>query len=349
MSQSQEGPTPVRQPARESRKSNRSLLKIISLGCLFILLCTVLGTAALTFAGLFSGTPGNRNDYPSWSSDGRRIVFESDRKGNADIYVMDADGSHVTQLTKDLFARLYFSRSPIDGQPAWSPDGSRITFVSGRDNVMMTYMDMNIYVMDSDGSNVVQLTGKGSEEAKPSWSPSGQQIVYSSRDVFTSEGQLIENPNWDLYVIDVDGKNAVQLTNGPGNELEAAWSPDGRHIAFISDQNGSDFDIYVMNTDGTNVIQLTSDSANEFGPAWSPDSSQIAFNSDRNGNVQIYVMNADGSDVTLLTDDTSNSAYPAWSPDGSQILFESDRGDGNANLFLMNADGSSVIQLTGKD
>ena len=348
MSQSAEAPAPVPSTARPSGRSKRPLLKIISLGCLSIILCTILGTAALTFAGAFSGSPGSRNDYPSWSPDGRRIVFESDRKGNPDIYVMDADGSRVTQLTRDLFARLYLSRSPADGHPVWSPDGSRIAFVSGRDNVMMTYMDTNIYVMASDGSNVVQLTGRGAEEGMPSWSPNGKQIAYSGRDVFTSDGQSIENPTWDIYVIDADSSNSVQLTNDPANEMEAAWSPDGNRIAYISDSNGPDFNIYVMNADGSNITQLTSGAENEFGPAWSPDGSQIAFTSDRNGNVQIYVMKADGSDITLLTDDGSNSAYPSWSPDGKQILFESDREDGNANIYFMNADGSNVVRLTGK-
>ncbi len=336
-------------PATENKttRPKRSLIKIIGIGCLLIAICIVFAGAILVFSGVLSGTPGNRNDYATWSPDGTRIAFQSDRKGNADIYVMDPDGSHITQLTKDLFASLYYLRSASDEQPAWSPDGSHLAFVSGRDNGMMTYIDMNIYIMDIKGSNITQLTGTGSEESKPSWSPSGKQIAYSSKDIFNNSG-LIENPNWDIYMINVDGSNQIQLTNDPANELEAAWSPDGEHIVFISDRNGHDADIYVMNVDGSNVVQLTTDSANEFGPAWSPDGSQIAFNSDHNGNVQLFVMNADGSGLVQLTNDKSNSAYPSWSADGSQILFESDRNDGNANIYVMNADGSNIVQLTGK-
>jgi Tol biopolymer transport system component len=261
---------------------------------------------------------------------------------------MNLDGSHITQLTGDRFARLYFLRSASDEQPAWSPDGNYLAFVSGRDNSMMTYTDMNVYIMNRNGSNITRLTGAGSEEGTPSWSPDGKQLAYSSRDIFTSDGRLIENPTWDIYVINIDGSNPLQITNDPADDLEVAWAPDGKRIAFISDRNGHDFDIYVMNADGSDVVQLTTDSANDFGPAWSPDSSRIAFNSDRNGNVQLYVMNADGSDTVQLTTDASNSAYPSWSPDGSRILFESDRGDGNANIFVMNVDGTNVVQLTGQ-
>lgn len=348
MSQSQETPASALPTASKSAQPKRSILKIIGIGCLSIVICMVFAGAILIFSGVLSGTPGNRNDHPTWSPDGSSIAFQSDRRGNTDIYLMDPEGSRVTQLTRDLFARLYFLRSASDEQPAWSPDGNRIAFISGRDNVMMTYTDTNIYVMDKSGSNLSQLTGAGSEEGMPSWSSSGKQIVYSSRDIFTSDGRSIQDATWDIYVINVDGSNPIQLTNDPANELEVAWSPDEKHIAFISDRNGHDFDIYIMNADGSNVIQLTSDSGNEFGPAWSPDSSRIAFSSDHNGNVQLYVMNADGSEVVQLTNDESNSAYPSWSPDGNHIVFESDRDSGNADIFVMKADGSDIVRLSGK-
>jgi Tol biopolymer transport system component len=234
MSQSQQGHLPTTTTAEnKTMQPKRSLLLIIGIGCLSITICIVFAGVILIFSGALSGTPGKRNDYATWSPDGSRIAFQSDRKGNADIYLMDPDGSHITQLTKDLFASFYYLRSASDEQPAWSPDGSHLAFVSGRDNGMMTYIDMNIYVMDIKGSNIIQLTGSGSEESKPSWSPDGKQISYSSKDIFTSDGILIENPTWDIYVINVDGSNQIQLTNDPANELEAAWSPDGQHIVLF--------------------------------------------------------------------------------------------------------------------
>jgi Tol biopolymer transport system component len=244
-------------PESKPTRSKRSFLKIMSIGCLSIVVCMLIGGTILVFSGVLSGPPGKRNDYPTWSPDGNRILFQSDRNGNNDIYLMDADGSHITQLTKDLFASIYLLQSASDEEPDWSPDGSHIAFTSGRDNTMMNYVDTNIYVMDADGSNVKQLTGVGHEDAGPDWSPNGKQIAYVSKDTFTSEGNLIENPTWNIYLINVDGSNEIQLTNDSANELEVAWSPDGAHIAFISDRNDHDFDIYVMNADGSNIVRLT--------------------------------------------------------------------------------------------
>jgi TolB protein len=201
--------------------------------------------------------------------------------------------------------------------------------------------------MAADGSHVKRLTDDGADEGGPRWSPMGDLIAYAKMDYFSDQG-LIENPAWDIFVMNVDGTQQIQLTQEPYNELEPTWSPDGTRIAFISDRNGQNFDIYVMNADGSDITQLTDDSANEFGPVWSPDGKQIIFNSDRNGNVQLFVMDADGASLIQLTQDTSNSAYANWSPDGKRIVFESDRDTGLANIYIMNTDGSQVMQLTGK-
>jgi len=306
-----------------------------------------LGAAALIFSGALSGPHGNRNDMPVWSPDGNQIAFDSDRGGNADIYIMSSDGSDVTQLTRDAFANLYVVQSPEDSTAAWSPDGNQIAFDSGRDNEMMNYVNHDIYIMDVNGSNVQQLTDDGADEEGPRWSPNGKLIAYD-RKQYISDQSFIENATWDIYIMNADGSQQVQLTNDPANELEPAWSPNSERIAFVSDRNGENADIYVMNADGSDITQLTNDSGNEFGPAWSPDGAQIVFNSDHNGNVQLFIMSLDGSNLIQLTTDTSNSAYATWSPDGKSIIFESDRDTGNANIYVMNADGSNVIQLTGK-
>ena len=348
---SQEGIKPNEGTSEGAQSVKRPRWKRLGLllgtGCFASIVCIAAAVALVSYSGWLSGTPGNRNDMPVWSPDGHTIAFFSDRGGNPDIFVMNADGSHVEQLTRDAFASLYFSKSPEDRNPSWSPDGSQIAFESGRDNQMLTYINHDIYVMAADGSNVKRLTDDGADEGGPSWSPNGESIAYVKMEYF-SDQDVIENPTWDIYVMDVDGTDQMQLTKDSASEIEPAWSPDGSKIAFISDRNGQNFDIYVMNADGSNVTQLTNDSANEFGPVWSPDGKQIVFNSDRNGNVQLFVMSIDGSNLVQLTEDSSNSAYADWSPDGKRIVFESDRDTGYANIYVMSADGSNVMQLTGK-
>lgn len=348
---SQEGIKPNEGTSEGAQSVKRPRWKRLGLllgtGCFASIVCIAAAVALVSYSGWLSGTPGNRNDMPVWSPDGHTIAFFSDRGGNPDIFVMNADGSHVEQLTRDAFASLYFSKSPEDRNPSWSPDGSQIAFESGRDNQMLTYINHDIYVMAADGSNVKRLTDDGADEGGPSWSPNGESIAYVKMEYF-SDQDVIENPTWDIYVMDVDGTDQMQLTKDSASEIEPAWSPDGSKIAFISDRHGQNFDIYVMNADGSNVTQLTNDSANEFGPVWSPDGKQIVFNSDRNGNVQLFVMSIDGSNLVQLTEDSSNSAYADWSPDGKRIVFESDRDTGYANIYVMSADGSNVMQLTGK-
>ena len=248
--------------------------------------------------------------FPSWSPDGRRIAFESSRDGDWDIYVMNADGKDIMQITDD---------DAWDTSPSWSPDGRRIAFVSRRDG------DFDIYVMNADGSGVVQLTDDDAGDGGPSWSPDGRRIA------FTSD----RDGDRDIYVMNADGSDVVQLTDGSSDNWVGSWSPDGRRIAFTSNRDG-DNEIYVMNADGSGIVQLTDDDARDAGPSWSPDGHRIAFQSDRYGDADIYVMNADGSGVVLLTDDDAGDGAPSWSPDGHRIAFQSDR-DGRWEIYVMNA------------
>lgn len=348
---SQEGTKPDNGTLERAQNVKRPRWKrfglLLGTGCFALLVCIAGSVALVYYSGWLSGSPGNRNDMPVWSPDGNSIAFFSDRGGNPDIYIMKSDGSQVEQLTRDAFASLYFTKSSEDRNPSWSPDGTQLAFESGRDNQMLTYVNHDIYVMAADGSNIKRLTDDGADEGGPRWSPSGGLIAYTKMEYFSDQA-LIENPTWDVYLMNADGTQQVQLTKDPFNELEPSWSPDGGKIAFISDRSGQNFDIYIMNSDGSNVTQLTDDPANEFGPVWSPDGKQIVFNSDRNGNVQLFMISIDGSNLVQLTKDSSNSAYADWSPDGKRIVFESDRDTGDANIYVMNADGSNIVQLTGK-
>jgi hypothetical protein len=250
-----------------------------------------------------------------------RIAFASDRDGNFEIYVMNADGSGVTRLTNN----------PADDRfPSWSPDGKRIAFTSDRDG------NREIYVMNADGSGVTRLTNSPAPDGVPSWSPDGKRIAFDSE----------RDGNREIYVMNADGSGVTRLTNNPSIDGGPSWSPDGRRIAFASDRDGN-FEIYVMNADGSGVTRLTNSPGDDWTPSWSPDGRRIAFTSNRDGgwyNWEIYVINVDGSGETNLTNESYLQVWPSWSPDGRRIAFASNRY--GWEIYVMNADGSGVTRLT---
>jgi Tol biopolymer transport system component len=158
---------------------------------------------------------------PAWSPDGRRLAFMSNRDGDFEIYVVDADGSNVRRLTDD---------PGNDFNPAWSPDGKEIAWNSDRGG------DFKVYVMKADGTGVRRLTDAPGVDSVPSWSPRGDEIAFeSSRD-----GKA------EIYVMNADGGDQRDVSNDPNaNDLNPAWSPNGRRIAFTSDRDGSN-DVFVM-------------------------------------------------------------------------------------------------------
>ena len=162
---------------------------------------------------------------------------------------------------------------------------------------------------------------------------------FEPRIVFESN----RNGNWDIYAMDVNGNNLLQLTDNPTDDRRPACSPDGTKIAFTSFRAGK-WDIYTMDTDGTNLMRLTNNEISESSPSWSPDGSRIAFDSWRN-NGDIYVMTANGKRLTRLTEGKGNNWSPSYSSDGTRIVFVSDR-DGNYDIYIMDTDGRGAVKLT---
>jgi Tol biopolymer transport system component len=321
---------------------------IISLGVVCSQLILVVGI----FIAFWNGT-GQAGVNPvgtllpaSASAGPGRIVFVSDRDGNSEIYVMDADGSHPTRLT-------YSHAQTKNNFPAWSPDGQKIAFVSTRDGTP------EIHVMNSDGSQQTRLTDHQESASSyrtgafhPAWSSDGTKLAFVSG----IEGE------YKICIMNADGSAQTCLagTNVEGlfisflldsqivsleyDQLGVSWSPDGERLVYSSSRSGTS-KIYLLAADGSAQSYLINDPGG-FDPNWSPDGRKIAFVSFWDGGYQIFVANADGSASTALTHEKdANSFSPGWSGDGRKIVFTSNR-TGNYEIYVMNADGSQPTRLT---
>jgi TolB protein len=236
-----------------------------------------------------------------------KIVFHTNRDGNAEIYVMDADGNRLRNVT----------RHPADDiRSDWSPGGDQILFLSNRDG------NYEIYVMDADGDNLRNLTQHPGFDSYPDWSPDGTQIVFdSSRD-----------GAFNLYVMDADGRNVRQLTHhlpDIGFASAPVWSPDGRWIAF-EDVKVEGSGIYIINVSGKNLQTVSPPEAGfRKGHAeWSPDGKQIVYltwkdNKVRFSKMMIATRRGGGrwEHEQVPLPEMFALVTPCWSPDGAHLLF----------------------------
>ena len=228
--------------------------------------------------------------------------------------------SYLALLTLNLFA-----------MNAWSI--GTISFTSDRAG------NLDIYIIDTNGENLTNLTNHAADDYSPTWSPDGRLIAYVSE----------RDGNPEIYVMELNTKEQRRLTDHKATDIDPAWSPDGRSIAFASNlarDHAADTDIYTMDVNGKKVQKLTNKGGHNSNPTWSPDGEWIAFRSTLDGIGGIHVMTADGEKQRPLTQ--VSATYPAWSPSGKQICFSSEKlaGVATPTLFTVDINGKNVKKLT---
>lgn len=250
--------------------------------------------------------PGGQE--PSWSPDGSQLVFsfwvEMDgRESNRELFIINADGSNLRQLT---------TTPESETQPEWSPDGNRIVFLRSSETIYGDLWLGDIFSIHPDGSGDVNLTNDSSmTDLWPSWSPDGEWIAFTKRSGSDTFPQTL-----GVYVMRSDGSQLRQVSSDDSDGHVPAWSPDGATIAFMGSGG-----VYLVAADGTDERLLTPGSF----PSWSPDGSRLVVTSKPDDllddpyapNMHVYVVNVDGSGRKKLTQDQVFERSPAWVSESS--------------------------------
>ena len=293
---------------------------------------------------------------PQFSPDGQWIAYTvatPDREADADqtdVWLASWDGKQAIRMTRSAAS---------EHMPRWSPDGRQLAFLSDRADAKA---GDQIWFLDRAGGEAQQRSHFESAITGYAWSPDGKRIVFTAevpaapednpekpapividRLQFKSDDAgYLRNERSHLFLMDVATGTVTPLTDGPHDDLQPAWSPDGAQIAFA----GSNHAIYLMLADGSGTRQLTTSTFAYPTPRWSPDGTKIAFLDAPNGYAAIFSINADGSGLQQLTDGRTDCYEPVWSPDSTKIAYQEDV-VWAADIMVMNADGSDPRSLGG--
>lgn len=261
---------------------------------------------------IHSGEGEVGGSWPAACSDGRRIAFQR----LADIHLLDIQDTSRTAVKITDWPKW-------DGKPSWSPDCSRIAFMSDRSG------DEDIWVYSLETGAYQQMTfsyegpGLRAQEWGPAWSPDGSRIAFSSD----------RSDDDDLWWVPATGGELHRITKrtlarGRDQDRYPSWSPDGKRIAYAS-QATKNWDIWIVTVDDTSAapVQVTTDSTDEWCPAWSPNGRWISFMSNRTGNIDIFAMPAVGGDAVRITENPGSDQYPCWSADGKRLFYSGVRGE----------------------
>lgn len=328
--------------------------------------CICYFVAFLVCTSLFAQTP-NATDYrPQVSPDGKLVVYYSFRDGTPKIYVCDINGKNEKEITDGTYSA---------NMPVWSNDGKKIAYRDRRNG-----KDGDIYVMNRDGSNAEKLFGFEGDDTPISWSADGSKLFFSGRtegstanDIFSIaiatgtvknlSNRIDKRDSWgaysaktkkivyesavggqkDIFMMDEDGSNKVNLTNNPANDEAPSITDDGKYVSFRSNRDNATAQYY-MEIGTQNVKRVTDLNERSYFAGWSPDNKTLLYDSDKSGGFSIFSKNVINNKVTRITFTGAHNANPSVSENG-KIAFESKR-DGNSEIYVMNEDGKNQMRLT---
>ena len=260
------------------------------------------------------------------------IAFISNREGNGEVYVMDADGGSVRSATDNGSVNLF---------PNWSPSGDAIIYTSWR-HLNTPYL----YLLSRGGrrksGRVLENLGVDKQQFRGVFDPSGEllAVVIASGDV----------PS-EIYTVRPDGKQLRRLTRNRNIDVSPTWSPDGSRIAFVSNRTGTP-QIYVMNADGSGGRRLTFDGRYNSAPSWSPDGAWIAYEVRVGSQFDIWLIDPNAelvgglgvANVPLVTHPTSDE-HPSWAPNARKLAFSSMR-RGRSDIYVIDVNGDNLRRIT---
>jgi TolB protein len=260
-----------------------------------------------------------RDMYPSMSPDGKQMVFQSNRTGSNQLFIMDMDGGKLRQL----------GDFPLGAEtPVFSPDGQRIVF-----DVYVGENNNNVFTINADGSDLKQLTDSPGYDGHPHWSSDGGRIVFNS-DRTSPDSDAVWSDRWhEIFSMKADGSDVQQHTRCKAVCTFGSLSPDGKTVLYRKVIKAAGFnwelgsieknsEIFIADIDGGDETNISNNAAFDGWPVFSPDGKRVAFASNRSGPArtgQIWLMNTDGSGLQQLSQGPWSHAQPVWAFDGQSI------------------------------
>jgi len=239
-----------------------------------------------------------------------RVVFDSEKHGEFEVYVLDILSGDVTQLT------TYQALGAASRFPDFAPDGQTVVFVSESEQ-----QTGQLFLIGANGEGLRQLTTDEAKYGNPAWSPSGEWIAF----------ETAQQGVWGLYLIRPDGSDLHRIGPGGVNLFHPAWSPDQSRIAVVTG-NEEAWVVGILDLSSGVVEQLTKPGLDVGSVKWSPDGSKLALDAVVDSNFDLYLLDLETKALQRLTTNTAIDARPDWSPDGTQLVFHSTRDQGGSSV-----------------